>query len=112
MCLKSLMKLRRGTWSVIYELERNYHIQSSTLGEILKGIATKRVELYRLNKAAIAGMLEEYGEYQVFADMKLEQTIVFSEVAPLTATWNGTSSNWDGTESVDYNEPSLARGQQ
>jgi hypothetical protein len=107
-CLKSLTKLRWDTHSAIEELERNKQVISSKLNDKLKRIAEQRVELDRLEEAAIAEMLKEDGEYQVYAGTNLEQSIMPTEGSALTAaaTENETTSEIDDTESVEDHEES------
>jgi hypothetical protein len=110
-CLKLLVKLRRDTQLTIEELERNKHVLNWKLGEALKRIVAQRAELDRLEKAAITDMLKDDGEYQIFVGTSLEQAIMSTETPALTAAAmkNETSSDMDGTESVeDFEECNLA----
>ncbi|KAH6874201.1 hypothetical protein B0T10DRAFT_449413 [Thelonectria olida] len=99
-CLKSLTKLRRDTQLVIGELERNKHVLSSKLGETLKRTAAQRAELDRIEEEAIAEMVKEDGEYQVFAGSNLEQAIVSID-ATAVALENEISSGVDDIDSVE-----------
>ena len=117
-CLKSLTKLRRDTRLAIEELERNKHILRSKLDETLERIAAQRAELDQLEKAAITEMLEEDGQYQVFAGTNLERAIS-SEVTTsasvttaLVVSENETSSREDMESVEDDGKPSLSGDRQ
>ncbi|KAH7110779.1 hypothetical protein B0J13DRAFT_577413 [Dactylonectria estremocensis] len=98
-CLKSLTKLRRDIELVIEELERNKHV-SSKLGETLKRTADQRAELDRIEEEAIAEMVKEDGEYQVFAGSNLEQAIMSLDAIAVTME-NEISSDVDDIDSVE-----------
>jgi hypothetical protein len=103
--LKSLTKLRWDAQLVIEELERNKHVLSSKPEENLKRIAAQRAELDRLEEAATTEMVKEDVEYQVFAGMNLEETMVSSEATALIA------ADMDDTDSVeDYEERTEPQG--
>ncbi|KAE9374093.1 hypothetical protein N431DRAFT_543550 [Stipitochalara longipes BDJ] len=105
-CVKSLTNIRRDTQLAIEELERNKHVLSSKLTKNLKKIAAARAELDRLEEEAIAEMVKEDGEYQVFAGTNLEQAIASSEETTVTAaaTEKGTSSDVDDIDSAEGSE--------
>ncbi len=83
--LELIKRIRRDTQSAIEELERNKHVLMSRLGDTLKRIAAQRAELDRLEELAVAGMVKEDGEYEVFTGANLEQDIEYSETDPLNA---------------------------
>lgn len=85
-CLVSLRRLRRDTQMAVEELERNKHVLASQLGETMKRIAAQRAELDRLEAAAVAGMMKEDGEYQLFAGMNLETAMKLSESTAQAST--------------------------
>ncbi|KAH7118178.1 hypothetical protein B0J13DRAFT_569668 [Dactylonectria estremocensis] len=88
-CLKSLTKLRRDIELVIEELERNKH-----------RTADQRAELDRIEEEAIAEMVKEGGEYQVFAGSNLEQAIMSLDAIAVTME-NEISSDVDDIDSVE-----------
>lgn len=108
-CLRLLRRLRRDTQLAIEELERNKHVLTSQLGETFKKIAAQRAELDRLEKAAIAEMVREDGEYQLFAGTNLEMAMVtFEPTAPTTTatttatvTENGAGSDGENMDGAD-----------
>lgn len=109
--LRSLSELRRDTQSTIEELECNKHVLGAKLDEHLKKIAAERAELDRLEEGAIREMLEEDGQYQVYAGTNLEQAIASREVpdsgsgaTALLVNENDSSTDRDGTESVEYDK--------
>lgn len=117
-CLGSLRRLRRDTQLATEELERNKHVLTSQLEESLKKIAAQRAELDRLEKAAIAEVLREDGEYQLYAGTNLETAMVIFEQTALvttatttaTVTENGTGSDGENMDGADiYDGPSSSK---
>ncbi len=51
----------------------------------MKRIAAQRAELDRLEELAVAEMVKEDGEYELFTGTNLEQDIGYSETDPLNA---------------------------
>jgi hypothetical protein len=96
--LSVLRELRRATRMVVEELECSKHVLTSRVGQTLKNLAAQRTELDRLEKAAVAEMVTEDGEYHILAGTNLEQAIAsLEEVAPTSAA----SANDESSETED-----------
>lgn len=106
--LKVLPKLRQDTKIAIEELEHNKHVLSSKFEQTMKDIAAQRLELDRLEKAAISDLSKEDGDYQQLAGMNLMRAIGPEEAVILSAanTEQGTSSEAEDTEDAE-NEAEL-----
>ncbi len=99
--LKLIKKFRRDTQSAIEELERNKHVLISRLGDTLKRIAAQRAELGRLEELAVAEMVKEDGEYEVFTGTNLEQDIEYSETDAIVVSQQEMKSEMNDVDSVE-----------
>ena len=104
-CAEKIAKLRRETQVVIEELQRNKILLHSKLDETLRGLASQREKLKRLEEMAIIEMGNEDDEYQALAGKSIEEIIEPSEASFLTAIETEQETvlgiDTDGTEEDD-----------
>ena len=84
-CAEKIAKLRRETQVIIEELQRNKIFLHSRLDETLRGLASQREMLKRLEEMAIIEMGNEDAEYQAQAGKSIEEAIEPSEASFSTA---------------------------
>jgi len=83
--VEKISKVRRATQAAMEELQRNKQFLRSRLEDMLKGLATQRAELKRLEDNAIAELEREDRAYEMFAGKSVDEVISPSEASFSTA---------------------------
>ena len=106
--MEKISKVRRATQAAMEELQRNKQFLRSRLEDMLKGLATQRAELKRLEDNAIAELEREDRAYDMFAGKSVDEVISPSEASFSTAMETDAITMIKGDNADDVDEEGAA----